>query len=121
VIHNPWGTYQHFLPHATPKDIVQGDYGGWPGGLSKQDGANALSGAGSLDTATNHLHRTSRTKNLRIEFKSPGQTQRFLSAYGPIAQHFRPRRHLLSAPDYRHEMGQRFQMWGEITGTVMAA
>ena len=28
-------------------------------------------------------------------FKSPGHAQRFLSAYGPIAQHFRPRRHLL--------------------------
>jgi hypothetical protein len=68
VIHNPWGTYQHFLPNATPKDIVQWDYGGWPGGLSKKDGANALSGAGSLDTATNHLNRTSRTKNLRIEY-----------------------------------------------------
>jgi hypothetical protein len=51
-------------------------------------------------------------------FKSPGHAQRFLSAYGPIAQHFRPRRHLLSAPEYRYEMGRRFQMWGEITGTA---
>jgi putative transposase len=54
-------------------------------------------------------------------FKSAGQAQRFLAAYAPIAQHFRPRRHLLSARDYRQEMGKRFVTWREITGTAMAA
>jgi putative transposase len=54
-------------------------------------------------------------------FKSPGHAQRFLSAYGPIAQHFRPRRHLLSTPEYRQEMRQRFESWAEITGTKRAA
>src|SRR5262249_2909548 len=44
-------------------------------------------------------------------FTSAGHAQRFLSAYGPIAQHFRPRRHLLSAPVYRQEMQQRVQIW----------
>ena len=38
-------------------------------------------------------------------FKSAGHAQRFLSAYGPIAQHFRPRRHLLSALEYSKEVG----------------
>ena len=54
-------------------------------------------------------------------FKSAGQAQRFLAAYGPIAQHFRPKRHWLPAPEYRQEMGQRFQIWQEIMGTAMAA
>jgi putative transposase len=54
-------------------------------------------------------------------FTSPGHAQRFLSAYGPIAQHFRPRRHRFSAPTYRQEMQKRFQMWDEITGTAIAA
>jgi putative transposase len=54
-------------------------------------------------------------------FKSPGYAQRFLSAYGPIAQHFRPRRHLLSASAYRDEMKHRFERWAEITGTAQAA
>ena len=67
MIHNTWGMYRHFFPDATQKDIVQWDYGSWPGGLPKKDGANALSGAGALDTATTHLNGTSRTKNLRIE------------------------------------------------------
>ena len=50
------------------QDIVQWDYGSWPDGLPKKDGANALSGAGSLDTATTRLSKTSRTKNLIIEY-----------------------------------------------------
>ncbi len=54
-------------------------------------------------------------------FKSPGQAQRFLSAYGPITSHFRPRRHLLPAREYRQEMMKRFQIWREITGSIMAA
>jgi putative transposase len=54
-------------------------------------------------------------------FKSAGHAQRFLAAYGPIAQHFRPRRHLMSASAYREEMRNRFQSWAEITGTERAA
>jgi putative transposase len=54
-------------------------------------------------------------------FKSPDQAQRFLSAYGPISSHFRPRRHLFTAPGYRQELRQRFASWREITGLQMAA
>jgi putative transposase len=52
--------------------------------------------------------------------KSPGQVQRLLAAYGPITQHFRPRRHLLSALVYRREVGQRFQIWQEVMGIAVA-
>jgi putative transposase len=54
-------------------------------------------------------------------FKSPGHAQRFLSAYGPIAQHFRPLRNLLSAAIYRQEMRQRFASWAKIMGTEWVA
>jgi len=50
-------------------DIVQWDYGSWPDGLPKKDGANALSGARSLDTATTRQSKMSRIKNLVIEWK----------------------------------------------------
>jgi putative transposase len=67
-------------------------------------------------------HRPTRQREYRMQgFKSPGHAQRFLSAYGPIAQHFRPRRHLLSASNYRQEMRKRFESWGEITGAKWAA
>jgi transposase-like protein len=69
-----------------------------------------------------NVHRLTRERERRMQrFTSPGHTQRFLSAYGPIAQHFRPRRHLLSAFAYRQEMRHRFQVWREITDTDMAA
>jgi putative transposase len=75
-----------------------------------------------LNNRAENSHQPTRQRERRMQgFKSPGHAQRFLSAYGPIAQYFRPRRHLLSAPEYRDEMQQRFEMWGEITGTVMAA
>ena len=41
-------------------------------------------------------------------FKSPGHAQRFLAAYGPIASHFRPRRHRLTAESYRQTRAERF-------------
>ena len=46
--------------------LIMGD-GSGPDGLAKKDGAKALSGAESVDTATTQLDKPSRTKNLRIE------------------------------------------------------
>jgi hypothetical protein len=43
-----------------------------------------------------------------------------LSAYGSIAQHFRPRRHLYSAPVYRQEMSERLDTWLGITSCPTA-
>ena len=75
-----------------------------------------------LNNRCENSHRPTRQREYRMQgFKSPGHAQRFLSAYGPIAQHFRPRRHLLSALAYRVEMGKRFASWAEITGTAQAA
>ena len=45
-------------------------------------------------------------------FKSVGQAQRFLAAFGAISPHFRPRRHRLSAPEYRQVMAGRFAAGG---------
>jgi transposase-like protein len=62
-----------------------------------------------LNNRAEHSHRPTRQREQRMQgFKSPGHAQRFLSAYGPIAQHFRPRRHLFHAPEYREEMENRF-------------
>jgi putative transposase len=75
-----------------------------------------------LNNRCENSHRPTRQREYRMQgLKSAGHAQRFLSAYGPIAHHFRPRRHLLSAPEYRQEMRQRFESWAEITGTKRAA
>jgi putative transposase len=41
-------------------------------------------------------------------FRSAGGAQRFLSAFSGTSPRCRPRRHLLTAPDYRAEMTIRF-------------
>jgi putative transposase len=75
-----------------------------------------------LNNRAENSHQPTRQRERRMQrFKSPGHAQRFLSVYGPITSHFRPRRHLLPAPVYRQEMRQRFQAWQEITGTPLAA
>jgi putative transposase len=75
-----------------------------------------------LNNRAENSRQATRQRERRMQgFTSPGHPQRFLSAYGPIAQHFRPRRHRVPAPAYRQEMAQRFQSWRDITGTPVAA
>ena len=58
-----------FSTDVKVENIVHWTHGSWPGGPPREDGANALSGAGSVDTATTFLRRISRVKNLIIESK----------------------------------------------------
>ncbi len=51
-----------------------------------------------LNNRAENSHQPTRERERRMRrFKSPGHAQRFLAAYGPIAAHFRPRRHRLTA------------------------
>jgi putative transposase len=75
-----------------------------------------------LNNRAEHSHQPTRQREQRMQgFKSSGHAQRFLSAYGPIAQHFRPRRHRVSASDYRQEMRRRFDTWQALTTLPTAA
>jgi putative transposase len=75
-----------------------------------------------LNNRAENSHQPTRLRERHMQrFKSPGHAQRFLAAYGPIAQPFCPRRHRLSAPAYRQEMKNRFQIWQEITPLALAA
>jgi putative transposase len=75
-----------------------------------------------LNNRAENSHQPTRQRERRMQgFKSPGHAQRFLAAYGPIAQYFRPRRHLLPAPVYRQAMRQRFHTWQEVTSLPTAA
>jgi putative transposase len=75
-----------------------------------------------LNNRAENSHQPTRQRERRMQrFKSPGHAQRFLSAYGPIAQYFRPRRHRFSASDYRQEMRRRFDTWQDLTTLPTAA
>jgi putative transposase len=75
-----------------------------------------------LNKRAEHSHHPTRQRERRRQHvRSPGPAQRVLSAYGPIAQHCRPRRPLFSAPVYRQELRARFATWRAITGLPTAA
>jgi putative transposase len=75
-----------------------------------------------LNNRAENSHQPTRQRERRMHgFKSPGHAQRFLAAYGLIAQHFRPRRHRLSAPAYRQELQRRFETWHDLMPLSTAA
>src|SRR4051794_21017842 len=75
-----------------------------------------------LNNRAENSHQPTRERERRMRrLKSPGHAQRFLAAYGPIASHFRPRRHRLPAESYRQTRAERFATWREVTGVAAAA
>ncbi len=75
-----------------------------------------------LNNRAENSHQPTRERERRMRrFKDPGHAQRFLAAYGPIASHFRPRRHRLTAAAYRQTRDQRFATWRAVVGLPAAA
>jgi len=75
-----------------------------------------------LNNRAENSHQPTRRRERHMQgFKSPEQAQGFLSAHGFIYQHFRPRRHQMSAIDYRAARAQAFAVWREETCVRKAA
>jgi putative transposase len=69
-----------------------------------------------LNNRAENSHRPTRRRERQMQrFKSPGQAQRFLSPHAVIYGHFRPRRHLISADQYRRARARAFQIWQQET------
>ncbi len=75
-----------------------------------------------LNNRAENSHQPTRERERRMRrFKDPGHAQRFLAAYGPIAGHFRPRRHRLTAATYRETRAECLAAWRAVTGTPAMA
>ena len=75
-----------------------------------------------LNNRAENSHQPTRVRERVMKrFASPGQAQRFLFAFSHIREHFGPRRHLMSAPQWRTEMSDRFAVWREVTALDAAA
>jgi putative transposase len=75
-----------------------------------------------LNNRAENSHRPTRHRERAMKrFRTPGAAQRFLAVFGVICPHFRPRRHRLTAADYRTDMTRRFAVWNEVTGLTAAA
>ncbi|MFJ8026077.1 IS6 family transposase [Streptomyces sp. NPDC096311] len=72
-----------------------------------------------LNNRAENSHQPTRQREHAMKgFRSTGGAQRFLSAFSGISPHFRPRRHLMTAPDHRAEMTVRFTIREHITGAA---
>jgi putative transposase len=70
-----------------------------------------------LNNLAENSHQPTRQRERAMKsFRSRRAAQKFLAAFSVISPHFRPRRHLMTAPDYRTEMQHRFTIWNQITG-----
>lgn len=65
--------------------------------------------------AENSHQPTRLRERIMRRFKSAGQAQRFLSAFGVIGSHFRPGRHLYSRAGYQEVMNSRLAAWREVS------
>ena len=75
-----------------------------------------------LNNRAENSHQPTRQRERTMRhFKSAGHAQRFLSAHGPIRNHFCPRRHRLRAHAYKEERCRRFLIWNQVTGVQPAA
>jgi putative transposase len=71
----------------------------------------------NIRAENSHLPVRKRERILQ-RFKSKEHAQRFLEPFSAVCNHFRPRRHRLSAHSYREIMRDRFRFWQEVVGTT---
>ena len=75
-----------------------------------------------LNNRAENSHQPTRERERRMRrFKSAGHAQRFVEVHGIIGSHFRPRRHLLSAADYRRLRRKQFRIWNKVTEAAALA
>jgi putative transposase len=75
-----------------------------------------------LNNRAGNSHRPTRRRERRMQrFKSPEQAQRFLPSHAMIYGHFRPRRHLMTADQYRRARTKAFRVWRQETCVQMGA
>jgi len=74
-----------------------------------------------LNNRAENSHQPTRVRERVMKrFASPGQAQRFLFAFSHIRHHFRPHRHLMSAPQWRTEITDSFAVWDEVIAAPAA-
>lgn len=75
-----------------------------------------------LNNRAENSHRPVRKRERVLQrFTSPAHAQRFLEPVSAVCNHFRPRRHRLSAAQFRQRRTDRFQHWREAVRLAPAA
>jgi putative transposase len=120
--------FRTLLGHAgaPPERIVTDRLGSYGAALQRLPELDAVEhlrvhSAARRNNRAEQSHQPTRLRERRMQgFWSVGSAQHFLSLFSRTCNLFRPRRHLLTAAQYRSTMQARFRTWSEITGVVCA-
>ena len=75
-----------------------------------------------LNNRAENSHQPTRQRERAMKrFTSVRHAQQFLSAFSVISPHFRPRRHRLTALEWRTVMTDRFAVWQDVATTGISA
>jgi putative transposase len=124
-----WGTSaERFLRRAlegegaAPRVVVTDKLASYPPALRRVLPAAEHRRHKGLNNRAENSHRPLRKRERVLQrFKSAEHAQRFLEPFSAVCNHFRPRRHLLPAEQYRQLRAERFQRWREAARLQPAA
>jgi putative transposase len=108
------------LPERIITDKL-GSYGATKARLPELQEAEHLQVRSSarLNNRAEQSHQPTRQGERRMQgFPSIDSAQHFLSTFSRMCNHFRLRRHLLFASQYRERLQERFYLWREVVRTV---
>jgi putative transposase len=106
---------------AAPRVVVTDKLASYPSALKRVLPQTEHRRHKGLNNRAENSHRAVRKRERVLQrFTSPAYVQRFLEPFSALCNHFRPRRHLLSAPEYRQFRTERFQQWREVVGLAPA-
>jgi putative transposase len=78
--------------------------------------------AARLNNRVEQSHQPTRVREYVMRrFKSMASAQRFLAVFGRFCDHFRVRRHLLTATEHRVVRRARYTAWRDLTGVATHA
>ena len=102
-----------------PRKIVTDQFRSYPAAKAQiPELANVkhvfVKAAARLNNRAENSHQPTRERERRMRgFRDSKRTQKLLSCFGPIRQHFALMRHLLRASLYRKQLAARFVAWRE--------
>jgi putative transposase len=99
---------------ATPRVVVTDKLASYPPALKRVLPHAEHRRHKRLNNRAENSHRPVRKRERALQrFKSPAHAQQFLEPFSAVCNHFRPRRHLLPARQYRQLRTERFRQWRE--------
>jgi putative transposase len=105
--------------HAEPRVVVTDKLAGYISAVKKLLPRADHRRHKGLNNRADNSHQPTRQRERGMRrFKSPEQAQRLLEPFGPVRDHFCPRREHQGAAAYRRTLADRFATWRAVTGVA---